>query len=289
MTAEHDDSGSSARTTRLSGHEIRRRMLDTALTTVRARGMTVGFHGLQMDEVIARAGVSRSSVYRLWESKEAFIAELMNESAAVFARQLSDRESLRLTVEIVGSRPDLHTTVEGRQRLTLELIRVVLEQNYYSTIDSVPWQAFLSMSAALLADDRNDKLRDVERTLRDGSDRFVAEMAAFHKTVGSLLGFRLRNDFHGGYELYAVLGSSMVEGLAVRHLSNPSITDNFYQGPPTLSSEPTEWAPSAIGFLAIYNLFMEPDPDFDPSVTATRLHELDIFSRPYPIDDDRVR
>lgn len=263
--ADDEKATARPRTARMTSDQIRRRMLDTALARIGGRGMTLGFPGLQMDDVIAEAGVSRSSVYRLWSSREAFIGDLVNEAAAIFADQLSDDRALRTALTIVASNPHLHTTVEGRARLIRELIRVVLEQNYYSTIDSASWQAFLATSAALLGDDGSESLRRVAETLRRGSDRFIEGMAAFHEAMARLLGYRLRDDFVGGFRLYAVLGSSIVEGLAVRHLSNPSVTDNFYLGPPTLTDEPTEWAPSAIGFLAIYDKFLVADPDFDPS------------------------
>jgi AcrR family transcriptional regulator len=254
-------------------------MLDTALASVGPGGMSLGFHDLNMDEVIAAAGVSRSSVYRLWRSKEQFIGELLNEAAAVFAGQLSDDRALRTTIDLVASRPDLHTSEEGRRRLIHEVIRVVLEQNFYTTIDSAAWQSFLATSAALLAHDGSDSLRRVAETLRRGSDRFVEDMAAFHEAVTGLLGFKLRDDFVGGFTLYAVLGSSMVEGLAIRHLSNPAVTDNFYLGPPTVTDERMEWAPSAIGFLAIFDTFLVADPDFDPSTIAVFLRKLEQATR----------
>lgn len=274
MTGDQGVSTAQPRSGRMTAAQIRRRMLDAALAGIGRNGMTLGFPDLQMDQVIAAAGVSRSSVYRLWKSKDAFVGELLNEVAATFADQLSDDLALRTAIEIVASRPDLHATPEGRRRLILELIRVALEQNYYNTIDSAAWQSFLATSAALLANDGSESLRRVAETLRRGSDRFVDGMADFHEAMTRLLGFKLRDEFVGGFTLYAVLGSSIVEGLAVRHLSNPAVTDNFYLGPPTVSDEPTEWAPSAIGFLAIFEMFLEPDPDFDPSTIDAYLAEL---------------
>jgi AcrR family transcriptional regulator len=254
-------------------------MLDTALDLVREQGMSVQIFGMHFDDVIGAAGVPRSSAYRIWASKDLFFADLLDETAALATRQLSDREALRLTVDIVSSRPELYGTADGRRQLIQEVIRVVLEQNYYSTIDSLGWQAFLSLSAVVLTNRDTQSMRRVENTLREGGERFVAEMAAFHEAVTSLLGFSLRKDFEGGYRLYAVLGSSMVEGLAIRHLSNPSVTDNFYHGPSTLSEDREEWAPSAIGFLAIFNQLLEADESFDPASIPGRLQHLACYSR----------
>jgi AcrR family transcriptional regulator len=254
-------------------------MLDTALDLVREQGMSVQIFGMHFDDVIGAAGVPRSSAYRIWASKDLFFADLLDETAALATRQLSDREALRLTVDIVSSRPELYGTADGRRQLIQEVIRVVLEQNYYSTIDSLGWQAFLSLSAVVLTNRDTQSMRRVENTLREGGERFVAEMAAFHEAVTSLLGFSLRKDFEGGYRLYAVLGSSMVEGLAIRHLSNPSVTDNFSHGPSTLSEDREEWAPSAIGFLAIFNQLLEADESFDPASIPGRLQHLACYSR----------
>ncbi|MBF4634517.1 TetR/AcrR family transcriptional regulator [Agreia pratensis] len=274
MAVEYGESLNGIRSTRMTSEQIRRRMLDAAIASVGRGGMSLGFPGLQMDEVITAAGVSRSSVYRIWHSKEMFVGDLLNEAASRFSDELSDDHALRTAIDLISSRPDLHSSEAGRLRLIREAIRVVLEQNFYSTIDSAAWQSFLATSAALLVDDGNEALRRVAETLRQGSDRFIAQMAAFHEALTCLLGFKLRDDFAGGYTLYAVLGSSIVEGLAVRHLSNPAVTDNFYVGPPTLTDEPTEWAPSAIGFLAIFDQFLVPDPDFDPSTICSCLEEL---------------
>ncbi|WP_162234563.1 TetR/AcrR family transcriptional regulator [Agreia sp. Leaf210] len=258
----------------MTSEQIRRRMLDAALESVGESGMSLGYPGLQMDEVISAAGVSRSSVYRIWHSKELFVADLLNEAASRFADKINDDRALSTAIDVISSRPDLHSTEEGRRRLMRETIRVVLEQNFYSTIDSAAWQSFLSTSAALLVHDGNDSLRRVADTLRQGSDRFISDMAAFHEALTCLLGFTLRDEFAGGYTLYAVLGSSIVEGLAIRHLSNPTVTDNFYVGPPTLTDEPTEWAPSAIGFLSIFDQFFVSDPEFDPSTIWSCMEEL---------------
>jgi AcrR family transcriptional regulator len=286
MAHEQGIALSRPRSSRMTAEQIRRRMLDAALASVGGRGMTLGFHDLQMDSVIAAAGVSRSSVYRLWKSKEQFVGDLLNEAAETFAEQLSDDRALRTAIDLVESRPDLHVSAEGRRRLLLEMIRVVLEQNYYSTIDSASWQSFLATSAALLSDDGSESLRRVADTLRRGSDHFVEGMAAFHEALARLLGFKLRDDFVGGFTLYTVLGSSIVEGLAVRHLSNPSVTDNFYVGPPTLTDEPTEWAPSAIGFLAIFDKFLVEDPDFDPSTIDGFLAHLSSSTGAAPAPAD---
>lgn len=274
MAVEHSESLSGIRSTRMTSEQIRRRMLDAALESVGESGMSLGYPGLQMDEVISAAGVSRSSVYRIWHSKELFVADLLNEAASRFADKINDDRALSTAIDVISSRPDLHSTEEGRRRLMRETIRVVLEQNFYSTIDSAAWQSFLSTSAALLVHDGNDSLRRVADTLRQGSDRFISDMAAFHEALTCLLGFTLRDEFAGGYTLYAVLGSSIVEGLAIRHLSNPTVTDNFYVGPPTLTDEPTEWAPSAIGFLSIFDQFFVSDPAFDPSTIWSCMEEL---------------
>ncbi|SKA99258.1 transcriptional regulator, TetR family [Agreia bicolorata] len=274
MAIEQGESLNGTRPTRMTSEQIRRRMLDAALDSIGEGGMSLGFPGLQMDEVIIAAGVSRSSVYRIWNSKDLFLGDVLNEAASRFTDKLSDDRALPTAIDIISSRPDLHSSEEGRRRLIREVIRVVLEQNFYGTIDSAPWQSFLATSAALLADDSNEALRRVGETLRQGSDRFIEAMAAFHEALTSLLGFKLRDEFGGGYTLYAVLGSSMVEGLAVRHLANPAVTDNFYVGPPTLTDKPMEWAPSAIGFLAIFDQFLAPDPNFEPSTIHCRLQEL---------------
>jgi AcrR family transcriptional regulator len=72
---------------------VRSRILDTALELVGRHGLAE----LSMDELAARAGVSRATLYRLVPGKEALFAELV--------RRFSPFEPIAAVLETAGDRP----------------------------------------------------------------------------------------------------------------------------------------------------------------------------------------
>ena len=72
---------------------VRSRILDTALELVGRHGLAE----LSMDELAARAGVSRATLYRLVPGKEALFAELV--------RRFSPFEPIAAVLETMGDRP----------------------------------------------------------------------------------------------------------------------------------------------------------------------------------------
>jgi hypothetical protein len=207
----------------------------------------------------------------LWDSKTEFIEDLLVDVAHFGSENLDDDKAFEMALGLVSNHRDLLDSEEGRRKLLLEAIRMGVEHNYYNTIDSIPWQSFVSLSAAILGPLPADLRKRLEAAISDGSAEFVAKMAVRYERLCSLLGFRVKDQFEGGYELFATLATSVVEGLAIRHLSIPSMTDNFYVGASTVSDAREEWAPAAIGFLSLFDTFMEPDPMFDPRSMAERL------------------
>ena len=67
------------RAKRIPADEVRVRMLDAARDVVATSGLTVSFDHLPMEEYIKKAGVPRSSVYRIWSTREEFVADLIGE------------------------------------------------------------------------------------------------------------------------------------------------------------------------------------------------------------------
>jgi AcrR family transcriptional regulator len=99
---------------------VRSRVLDTALDLVGRHGLAE----LSMDELAARAGVSRATLYRLFPGKAALFAELV--------RRFSPFEPIAAVLETMGDRPPaevipavahaMATAMEGRVGLLLQLL-----------------------------------------------------------------------------------------------------------------------------------------------------------------------
>jgi AcrR family transcriptional regulator len=258
---------------RLRAAEVRQRVLDVALERVGSLGMTVGFEHLMMDDLIREADVSRSSTYRLWDSKEAFVADLMVEIARKAATSLVDEGTMRICVRILLENVDLLETADGRHSIVLETIRVALQHNYRAVVSSVAWQSYVSLTAALLGRVDNSARAEITEALRSGSDAFIEQMAQFHGWFAHLLGYRIRPEWQGDYRPYAALVSAIVEGLGIRQIANPRIVLDTYRGPATMHAHP-EWSLASAGLLAVFERFMERDPDFD---LAASLAEIEGF------------
>jgi AcrR family transcriptional regulator len=99
---------------------VRSRILDTALELVGRHGLAE----LSMDELAARAGVSRATLYRLFAGKEALFAELV--------RTFSPFEPIAAVLETMGDRPPaevipavaqaMAAAMDGHMGLLLQLL-----------------------------------------------------------------------------------------------------------------------------------------------------------------------
>jgi AcrR family transcriptional regulator len=100
--------------------KVRGRILDTALELVGRHGLAE----LSMDELAARAGVSRATLYRLFPGKEALFAELV--------RTFSPFEPIAAVLETMGERPPaevipevahaMAAAMDGHMGLLLQLL-----------------------------------------------------------------------------------------------------------------------------------------------------------------------
>ncbi|MCS5716787.1 TetR/AcrR family transcriptional regulator [Herbiconiux sp. CPCC 205763] len=272
------------RRSRIRAAEVRRRVLDAALDRVEGIGLTIGFEHLVMDDLIREAGVPRSSTYRLWDSKEAFVSDLLIEIATETSNKLADAETLEISERILFDNVESLTDPGERQRVMYEVIRVALEHNYRAVIASVPWQSYVGLSATLLSHLESSAREEIERALRAGSDAFIERMAEFHRWFSTILGYRIRAEWNGDYRPYAVVISAVVEGLGLRHLGNPGVVDASYRGPATSTSDDPDWALPALALVAILERFLEQDPDFDAEANVEMLRRMKA-AREASVDD----
>ncbi|MFB2580769.1 TetR/AcrR family transcriptional regulator [Herbiconiux sp. P15] len=276
MVDEAASGGDQNRRSRLSAAEVRRRVLDVALERVQGIGLTIGFEHIVMDDLIREAGVPRSSTYRLWDSKESFVAELLIEIAADTSNRLADDETLLISERILFDNIDALADPEARRRVMSEVIRVALEHNFRAVISSEAWQSYVGLSATLLSHMESTAREEIEGALRGGSAEFIERMAEFHSWFSQILGYRLKAVWEGDYRPYAVVISAVVEGLGLRHLGNPELVDAEFRGPAsiTLGADEAGWRLPAIALVAILEHFLEEDPDYDVETTVAYLREV---------------
>ncbi|MDV6291464.1 TetR/AcrR family transcriptional regulator [Rhodococcus aetherivorans] len=247
---------------KLSSSELRQRLFDTALDMLSDTGLTVSLAHLNMEELIRLADVPRSSVYREWETKEAFYLDLM-ERMIEPERSLGvafDQQTLDIAAAVIQQYQDRLDTPDGRRSVLRETIRQGVERNFYAVSKSLSWRTFIALVATLpaLPPDARERLLEA---LRTAEAHFIDRMVEFYSAMIVTLGLRVKPEFN--LHLFATTVSSLVEGMIARQLTNPGIVSNPVMLP-GIDDEPVEWHLSAAAFLGVVDLMVEPDPKWQP-------------------------
>jgi AcrR family transcriptional regulator len=271
------------RRTRIPADEVRAKMLTAARDLVFASGVTISLEDLSLEEVIRRAGVPRSSVYRIWPYKGDFVDDLLCHMAGPnwYGTSAFDQETIDLAAKIVGDHQQELSTPEGRRAVVLEAVRQAVLQNFRAIVTSQEWHIYIALVATARST-RDDAARArIEEALADSEARFLTTMTDFYQLMAEALGFRLRIPNYS-YQHLAAAGAALVEGFALRQiLAEAQRTDAAHrkrQQPdidlgglissplpgPGIDGEPADWSLPAIAFLGIIDAFVEPDPDFSP-------------------------
>ncbi len=235
-------------------------MLDCACTMLaEAGGLSVSLEHLAFEDLIKRAGVSRSAAYRIWGGKDGFFASLLEHiSGPAFQGPAAfDERTLELGAEIVFGRPELLRTQEGRRQLLLEAVRLAALRNFEAIAEDGKWRTYIALSATVESMEPGETRWRIERGLRSAETAFVTRMADFYRWMGEALELRPRPPFteENAYRSLAVMGASMVEGLALRRLTNPAMTQE------SMLMDDQEWSLPALGFLAVIDKVFEGTPD----------------------------
>jgi AcrR family transcriptional regulator len=134
MTAEDIDAvaaqawatARSSKRPRLSRDALREHVLDTAVKMLdqTPQGLTVSLAHLNMEELIRIADVPRSSVYREWDTKEAFHVDLMYQLIEPIKDHGAawDAKTLQIAKKVIRDHKDMLDTAEGRRAVLCEAV-----------------------------------------------------------------------------------------------------------------------------------------------------------------------
>ena len=254
---------------RVPKDEVRTKLLDTALSLVQANGLTVGFEHLLMDDLIKEAGVPRSSVYRIWESKEAFFEELLSEVANQVSPGRADEESLVATWEYLGFRADELRTPEGRRRILVDVTGLAAEQNFESVTSSVQWRTYVALSSTALSYPDSRVRERIIEALRNSELAFLDQMEVFYRNIVPAVGYRLRPDLNDDYRPLVVAAAAIIEGLGIARTTIPDLVEGRYNV--DNEGRPAQISLAAISYHAIIMAFIVPDPNYDAEAAIARL------------------
>ena len=128
-----------ARPERVPAEEVRQRMLDAGRELALEAGAALTIEHLRLEEVIQRARVPRSSVYRLWPYRDEYIDDLLCYLAGA-GSAFSDRtglhpETFTATKRMLDDNRALLATPDGRRAIMREVVRITTTANYQALTD----------------------------------------------------------------------------------------------------------------------------------------------------------
>jgi AcrR family transcriptional regulator len=264
---------------RVTAEEVRQRMLDAGRELAFESGAALTVEHLRLEEIIQRARVPRSSVYRLWPYKDDYIDDLLCYLAgpgSVFSDQVVfDTQTFAVIDRVLTENKQMLATTRGRRALLCEVVRLAALRNYEALTQSQAWRLHAALIATL-GQTRSTQAREkIAVSLEDSHTRSRDSMVGLFGYLAGVIGLRMRDPARTAEHMMLV-GCLLVQSLALRNVQvQAAIADtpdaahvntllNEPVPGPGLDGEPTPWSVVAISYLAIIDAFAELDPDFVP-------------------------
>lgn len=239
---------------RLTRSELRTRVLDAAAEFTAAGGLSVSPFHVNVEELLRRAGVPRSSAFVAFGGKEGLITELIvrlleQDAGADFSPET--RAVVRRTVE---SSAHLLVDRAGRDAVLWECVRLGVEQNFRDVLASPGWRTStaISVSWSTIPDAAHQRIADA---MKRSAAAYEQSMADFY---ASLLDVFARRPGPGvDLRMIASANAAAVEGAAQRALLSGDIEGHRIERV-GLDGRPVSWHPVALTCRAIFEGLTEP-------------------------------
>lgn len=278
-----------ARSDRVPAEEVRQRMLDAGRELALEAGAALTIEHLRLEEVIQRARVPRSSVYRLWPYRESYTDDLLcylaGEGSWFSTRPVYAPETFAVVKQVLTDNAPLLATMEGRRALLCEMVRLTVSHNYDSLTESVPWRLHMALVATLGSTRSGEARTRIAAALEDAQRRSRESMVALLEYAAAVLGLRLRDPSYT-LDHVQLAGGLLVQSVALRNVQvqaaigipdagradfsappEPVVVDGLLNAPipgPGLDGKQVDWSLVAFAYLGVLDSFMELDPDFAP-------------------------
>jgi AcrR family transcriptional regulator len=271
------DSPPQKRGERITAAVVRQRMLEAGRDVALESGAALAIEDLRLEDVIQRARVPRSSVYRLWRFKEDFADDLLCYLAGpgYFASDdLFDPETFDVVKKTIADNRDMLATIEGRRAVMCEATRRAVGRNFAAFADNRTWRLHMALMATVGSTRKGDVQQRIAAELEKAQTRSRTAIVDLFGYLKDVLGLQLRDPART-IDHFALAGGMLVQGLALRNVltagakDNPSaeITGQLLNTTvpgPGLNGEAAEWTLAAVAYQGLIDAFMELDPDFRP-------------------------
>lgn len=244
-------------------------MLEAALALVDEQGLTVSLEHLSLEEVIVRAGVSRSSAYRRWAYKDLFFSDLLVAVAEGTELAAEPPEFVDELSRLLAA-TDLRTE-QGRRDTVVEGFRRSLDEDLRRLLAAPRWRTYLALSATVTSLPAGDVRDAAAAAAQQAERRFNERRAAIYERIAGIIGYRL-TDGSTFALMSAAMGAAMT-GVLVKLLVNPGLLDETVPLAAFGSRLVAPWSPPVHAMAATLLAYLEPDPDADwsPAGSAGRL------------------
>ncbi|MGH3164560.1 MAG: TetR/AcrR family transcriptional regulator [Trebonia sp.] len=270
------------RAERVPADEVRQRMLDAGRDLALESGAALTIEHLRLEEVIQRARVPRSSVYRLWPYKEEFIDDLLCylagagswfKSTGVF-----DPRTFAIVETTVRENRHLLGTPEGRWAVLREATRLGALRNYQAFSESQAWRLHMALVATLGSTRTGEARRRIATALEDSQTRSRKSLVELYEYLLRALGLRLRDPERTAEHL-VLAGGILVQSFGLRNIQvqtaagetgadNVNDLLNLPVPGPGIDGKPAPWSLAAFSYMALLEAFLELDPDWAPPADA---------------------
>ncbi|MBD3942616.1 hypothetical protein IF188_12995 [Microbacterium sp. NEAU-LLC] len=232
-------------------------MLDAAVERVQAEGLLLDYANIGMEDLIRAVGVPRSTVFRIWPDRVAFVADLVR---ALFEADPGfdtgfDGPTLELIHGAIAEGGEAMGRPEARELVLRRAVRLAVAHNIVAVADSVAYRAYRTMSAALSSGDSVPGGDEIRALLVEIEDRYLERMAAMYRVLNDAVGLRMRPGLDARDLAVAVMAT--IDGVSDHRRIDPVQIDT-----PRLVSvgrdEPEEWDIAALAVYGVYTTFTEP-------------------------------
>jgi AcrR family transcriptional regulator len=272
-----------ARPERVPAEEVRKRMLDAGRELAIEAGAALTIEHLRLEEVIQRARVPRSSVYRLWSYRDEYIDDLLCYLAGAGSlfgnRPVFDPETFSIASNVLADNRHLLASGEGRRALLREVVRLTTTRNYQALSGSAPWRLHMALIATLGSTRSGEARQQIAAALEEAQLQSRQSMVALFDYLMGEIGLRLRDPEAWSTEHLQLAGGLLMQSLALRNLqvqaadgaSEAAAVDALLNAPlpgPGLDGKTAEWTLVSHAYLGLVDAFVELDPDFTPPLVG---------------------
>ncbi|WP_426323969.1 hypothetical protein [Microbacterium sp. E-13] len=229
-------------------------MLQVAVARVKAEGLLLDYANIELEDLIRTAGVPRSTVFRIWPDRAAFVADLVR---ALFEADPGfdtgfDAETLDALRQAVAE--SAGAPAAERPAMLRDLLRRAAAHNMVAVENTIAWRAYRTMSAALSSGDAVPGGDGIRALLSELEGRYAERMAEIYRALNQAFGMRMRDGVSEADLAIAVM--AMIDGMSDHRRIDPATVD----APRTVAlgpEGPRDWHLAGIAVWGIYTAFTE--------------------------------